>query len=390
MASVIQNENGQFEIQLTIEWEFIKRYKLGTYTGNPLPASKPFDIYISASKDGKFTYPFYFPPYEKTDYPKEFLESFLDEFRKVLPYMRHREGRHLDHLLFLAYIFPNVHSKEQLTTRSKILKRRGRLLVELLDVPWAKVTRERIYDIVDGNEELNAHLEEAIKGKKEYKGKTYYQHGKIDTTLIDEELWQLIIKRVERTVNISIALTMDKQITISKDVPLRIDGVGAIRKFDESLQQDILRNLLTMLVDEQRKAKTELYNVLCSDGFNQDQTLEYSKLLFQLGNYENRGGYNKWVHKQTKLLSEYLHNEGIACFNETGSMSGEQLQIIHHYLLILGLLQTKGIELKPYADIAELQAELTRHSNEILVNHTYGVEHLRNIFKKKKTNLDAV
>lgn len=390
MANVIQSDNGQFEIQLTIEWEFIKRYKLGAYIGNPLPASKPFDIYIPANKDGNFTYPFYFPPYEKTDYPKAFLESFLDEFRKVLPYKRHREGRHLDHLLFLAYTFPNVPRKEQLTTRSKILKRRGRLLVELLDIPWAKVTQERIYDFVDGDDELNAHLEEAIKGKKEYKGKTYFQHGRIDTSRIEEELWQLITKRVERTVNISIALNLDKQITISKDVPLRIDGVGAIRKFDESLQQDILRNLLAMLVDEQKEAKTGLYNVLCSDGFNQDQTLEYSKLLYLQGNYENRDGYNKWVYKHTQLVSEYLHNEEIARFLPTGSMSGEQLQIIHHYLLMLGLLQTKDKELKPHGDLVELHATITEHSNELLGNHTYGVEHLRNIFKRKKIKLDAV
>jgi len=390
MAKVIQIDNGNFEIQLTITWDFIKRYKLSAYTGNPLPVSKPFDIYVNGNKDGEFNFPFYFPPYEKTNYPKEFLDYFLSEFQRILPRKKDKTSHHLDHLLFLAYVLAHVYGRTQLTTRKKLLKKRGRLLVELLNIPWAKVTKEKIYDFVEGDEELNAYLEEAIKGKKEYKGKTYYQHGRIDPTLIDEELWQLIIKRVERTVNISIALTMDKQITISKDIPLRITGIGSIRKFHESLQQDILRNLLAMLVDEQREARTELYDILCSDEFDQNQIMHHARLLYTLGNYDDRGGYNKWVNKQTQLIAEYLHNEGIAHFHETGSTTGEQLQIIHHYLLMLGILQTKGVELKPYADIAELEAVLTMHYNEILVNHTYGVEHLRNIFKKKKKNINGI
>lgn len=355
-------------IELTVRSTFITKYGLLKYLGTPRPVAAPNSHVLVNLSDDTVTYPFYFPPYEISNYPVSYLEYLLSELSSRLLDKSHTNEYQLDELLMLAYTIPNIEQIRYFSRKENVNNQRARLVVKLLDVPLQTVTKESVFDYVT-EQELLAYATLAKLRSDE----TFITNDQLDLDSLDEITWKKVTNLIERDINVSVLLENDHYITISSDVPLNVTGVGDVSDYHNSLQDDMLRRLLTDFVEEQRSNGTKLYQALL-----EQRELSTGQLLKKVGSYD-REGYTKWQYSTALIISTYLHDESIAKFNKSGTLHKRQLQIIYFYYLMLGLLHPKDNS-SGYKDLSALRESLEAYKSMRREKPTFDVQFLRNKF----------
>jgi len=379
MAVIKEVSKGKHEIELTLSTEFIKKYNLQRLVLNPRPKTRPYNLHVENFDEPKsFTFPFVFPPFE-IEYPKKYLEYFLTEFKKVIPIKEQKLESHFDNLLFLAYTFNIEAQKRKFESDQKNrLKTKGKLLLELLRFPFSEINKGNVLEFLEGDpEELLAYIGvcSGINESHFLKNK-----GEVDYEKVPDQLWKKIIDRIRTDKNISIPLTNEKSILISKEILVRFHTKIPSTRFisrsvdNEFLNEGIISLLAKSIIDEQREYKTQFYNALLEFDFSGERKLK--KFSDMLGVYE-RQSHNKSLKKIAGLLSKYLEDENIAAPTQEGNLSVAQQQIIYHYLVLLGLVLDKNEEVHPHKDLRALQKAVAGYKRK----EDLGAKYLKYAFK---------
>jgi hypothetical protein len=385
MPQVIKKPDGRYEIVLNIESEFIKKYNLINNLSYLLPNTHPYNSNMPNLNEELVSVPYYFPPYEILNYTKEHLEYFLQEFKRILP-KKCRDNKHIDHLLALSCSFPSDTVKRNMIDRSKILRKRARLVAKLFKIPLFEINKDNYEDFIDDDEELLAYIQLTYKPgdlkdhpDEPYSDELFQKDGLVDKLIITEYHWEKIFRCIEQKVNITIPINFKKRLTISKDIPFKISGIGLVSEFHESLQLDIVENLVATIIAEQREAKSSFYQLLCSD-FDRNEIFRRNSLLNKLGDYQ-LSGYNQWVYNLAIVFKTYLNDERIAHNTSKQDLSKQQLEIIHPILLFLGLLLVGKKEPTAHINLNAFETTVNAHYRSVEANPLYGVDYLKGIFK---------
>jgi hypothetical protein len=352
-------------IELRVRSSFIRKYDLQRYLGTPLPSKAPDNHVLVNLSNETVTYPFHFPPHEITDYPVSYLQTFLEilphrflDKHKIPPYV-------MDELLLLAYSIPHKDERDYQNRKLNLTRERARFVISLLKVPLRKISKATVLKYIT-EDKLLGYATVASSGSEEIP----LINRAFDLNSIDDDLWTRISGLIERDLNISACLEGDSYITISADIQLNATSVGSVADFHESLRDDILRTLLNDFAKEQKENDTKLYHALLAE-----PTRDIGKLLRMLGVYD-RDGYYKWLRSTALIIGTYLHDEGIAAFNKSGTLSGRQLQIIYYYFLVLGLLK-QDRKLHHHPDIDSLNGALEQYRAKKAENARFDVRFLR-------------
>jgi len=265
MAKIVEVNKG-YQIQLTLQNNFINRYSFKNLVNHPQVEG----FYINYSNPGSFSFPFTFPSFH-VQYDGEFLQTFLKLMKELLSSFGINPDVHLDPLLFIANSYQHNEGQRQIekhfVNRTKV---NGKLLVELLRMPFAYITRDNIFNQLPEFEEeayLSAYLG-VLSGKPE---KFFHSNdGEVDLSLINDSLFEKLSCRIKEDNNIVIEFEEGKRLVFSKDIQLKfhsyVDKASRVGTPFQNLQNiQLIKFLLDHLINEEKVNDTELYrlNISC-------------------------------------------------------------------------------------------------------------------------------
>jgi len=396
-------------IELEVDREVIKSFELQDIVENCYKINHPETTRIIDNFDepGKILFPFTFPPYyikHTREYLNEFILIFNDVFKDI-------DERHHDNILFLAYTYIKVYqNRRNKIIQEDVLRKRGKLLLELIEVPIPILNKKNIFDAF--NDEPYLEQEEIKENILTYLVAATNRHSKeflvnpndtssnIDFKKVDDNLWLELTRRIQRDRNISILMeeratesaniTEKRYLTVSRDIKLKFQTVSSPKKTKEIFKDADFQNshllvtIIKELFEEQKKHKTDFYYALLKHDFIINQDIQILKSTTGLYNRSSQHYFSLEALRDSVLRYLEIHNL------LTNNLPTLQKQIrddfILRYFLLLNLSSAPDVKnLSSFkSNIKDIQKALEEHKAQKRKNPIYATMFLTDISKNNK------